>query len=56
MTELTDEQAKARIAAMTMPERLALVIRCEEAWHGTPWQPKAELLRAQYEQLRKTIN
>lgn len=53
---LTDAQARARIEAMTLQEREALVIQCEEAWRGTPWQWRAELMRSLLNEAKKTIN
>jgi hypothetical protein len=56
MTELTDEQLKARIQSMTWAERVALVIRCEEVWAGTPWEPLAHQLREELNEAKRELN
>jgi hypothetical protein len=53
---MTDEELRAHIERMTYADRLALVIRCEEVWNGTPWQWRAELMRAQLNAARRELN
>jgi hypothetical protein len=53
---LSDEQVKARVAGMTLAEKLALVEQCERMWAGTDLQEMAEALRALYEFDRMRLN
>jgi hypothetical protein len=56
MVELTDAELKARIAAMTWAQRLALTIRCEEALSGTELEPLAQELREALNAMRRGLN
>jgi hypothetical protein len=56
MTELTDEQARARIEAMTMKEREELIAACERLWAGTPLEWRAKLLRSMLDEAKMSLN
>ena len=56
MTELTDEQARARIDAMTMKEREELVAQCERVWADTPLEWRAKLLRHSLDEAKRSLN
>jgi hypothetical protein len=53
---LTDEAVRARVAGMTLAEKLALVEQCERVWAGTERQWAAEMLRSLYETEKLQIN
>jgi hypothetical protein len=56
MTELTDEQARSRIDAMSMKEREELVAQCERLWADAPWEWKAKALRSMLDEAKRSLN
>jgi hypothetical protein len=55
MTQITDEQTKARIDALTMRERKE-VAQCERIWAETPLEWRAKLLRSMLDEAKRELN
>jgi len=54
--EITDAELRQRVESMSMQDREDLVAACEREWTGTPWQWRAELLRSQLNDLKRSFN